>query len=97
MLNVLQKQESEDEEILCRGGEGTPPHYDRKRLPRITEPQSRTMQLLFRGGSQAVQLPLIQAFPVFKVVIQVLHKIGKVCKSWRNDKTAKLAFLLLDL
>lgn len=51
-----------------------------RRVPKLE------LQLLFRRWSQTVQLPLIQAFPVLKVVVQVLHKIGKVCKSWGDNK-----------
>lgn len=107
MLNALQKQGSEGEETLCGewGGETPappppppPPSTTGSGCPGSQSLRGGRRSLLFRRGSQAVQLPLIQAFPVFKVVIQVLHKIGKVCESWRNDKKkGKLAFLMLDL
>lgn len=29
--------------------------------------------VLFRRGSEASQLPFVQSFPVFKVVVKVLH------------------------
>ncbi|KAG7218277.1 hypothetical protein INR49_010335 [Caranx melampygus] len=51
------------------------------------ESRGRTPQRLLRRRSQAVQLSLIQAFPVLEVVVQVLHKIGEVCESWRREKT----------
>lgn len=62
------------------------PRQVREWLSWIAESQGRTLQHLFWRWSQAVQLPLIQAFPVLKVVVQVLHKIGKICKSWRDSK-----------
>lgn len=84
-LGVLQKQESEGEEALWLAGRETPQH-ERGGLPRTAESQGRTLQRLLRRRSQAVQLPLVQAFPVLEVVVQVLHKIGEVCKCWRDDK-----------
>lgn len=84
-LSVLQKQESEGGEALWLAGRETPQH-ERDGLPRAAESQGWTLQRLLWRRSQAVQLPLIQAFPVLEVVVQVLHKIGEVCKSWRGDK-----------
>lgn len=84
-LGVLQKQESEGEEALWLAGRETPQH-ETGRLHQATESQGWTPQRLLWRRSQAVQLPLIQAFPVLEVVVQVLHKIGEVCKSWRDDK-----------
>lgn len=84
-LSVLRKQESEGEEALRLAGRETPQH-DRGGLPpdcRVTRATRQCSVLLWRW-SQAVQLSFIQAFPVLKVVVQVLHKIREVCKSWRE-------------
>lgn len=53
---------------------------------RLQSPRAQTLQHLLGRWSQAVQLPLIQAFPILEVVVQVLHKIGEVCKSWGEEK-----------
>lgn len=87
-LGVLQKQESEGEEALWLAGLAgrETPQQERGGLPRTAESQGRTLQRLLWRRSQAVQLPFVQAFPVLEVVVQVLHKIGEVCKSWRQYK-----------
>ena len=88
-LGVLQKQESEGEEALWLAGLAgrETPQRERGGPPRTEESLGRTLQRrLLRRRSQAVQLPLVQAFPVLEVVVQVLHKIGEVCKSWRDNR-----------
>ena len=82
-LGVLQKQESEGEEALWLAGLAgrETPQRERGGPPRTAECQDRTLQHLLWRWPQAVQLPLVQAFPVLEIVVQVLHKIGEVCKS----------------
>lgn len=81
---MLQKQESEGEEALLAGWAG---RRERTAAPGDpAESRGPTPQRLLRRRSQAVQLPLIQAFPVLEVVVQVLHKIGEVCESWGAEK-----------
>lgn len=86
MLGVLQKQEVKGEETLWLVGREAPPAREGWAAQDCKVPAPDTRRPLLWRRSQAVQLPLIQAFPVLKVVVQVLHKIGKVCKSWRDDK-----------
>lgn len=91
-LGVLRKQESEGEEapwLAGLAGRETPPSQEREREEvclRLQSPRAQTLQHLLGRWSQAVQLPLIQAFPILEVVVQVLHKIGEVCKSWGEEK-----------
>lgn len=87
-LGVLQKQESEGEEAFWLAGLAgrETPQQERGRLPQTAESQDETLRCLFRRRSQAVQLPLIKAFPVLEVIVQVLHKIGEVCKGWREAR-----------
>lgn len=84
-LGVLQKQESEGEEVLWLAGRETPQH-DRGGPPQTAESRGWTLQRLLWRRSQAVQLPLVQAFPVLEIVVQVLHKIREVCKRWETTK-----------
>lgn len=50
-------------------------------------PRGWSLLLLLWRWSQAMQLLFIQAFPVLEIVVQMLHKIGQVGKSWRQDGT----------
>lgn len=84
-LGVLQKQESEGEEVLWLAGRETPQH-GRGGPPRTAESRGWTLQRLLWRRSQAVQLPLVQTFPVLEIVVQVLHKIREVCKRWETTK-----------
>lgn len=80
MLGVLQKQESEGAETLGLAGRETPQH-EWEGLPQTAKSWGWTLPRLLWRRSQAVQLSLIQTFPVLEVVVQVLHKIRKICKS----------------
>ena len=85
-LGVLQKQESEGEEALWLAGLAgrETPQRERGGPPRTEESQGRTLQRrLLRRRSQAVQLPFIQAFPVLKVIVQMLHEVRQVSESYR--------------
>lgn len=54
--------------------------------PGLQGPRTERSSGLLRRRSQAVQLPVVQAFPVLEVVVQVLHEIGEVCESCRDNK-----------
>lgn len=92
-LGVLQKQESEGKEALWLAGwlaglvwrERRPSRREEEVHPGLWRFQVWTLQDLLWRWSQTVQLPLIQAFPVLEVVVQVLHKIREVCKRWGED------------
>lgn len=63
------------------GRERDAPAGKRRAAPDLKVPGLNTAAVLLWRRSQAVQLPLVQAFPVLEVIVQVLHKIGEICES----------------
>lgn len=44
---------------------------------------------LLRRRSQRVEFSLVQAFPILKVVVQVLHEVGQVGERWGSRASVK--------
>jgi len=72
------------------GRERDAPAGKRRAAPDLKVPGLNTAAVLLWRRSQAVQLPLVQAFPVLEVIVQVLHKIGEICESLRDNKRKSL-------
>lgn len=80
-----QQERQRERGRLARSPPETPPEADGRTEGRTAPSGPDTAPAaLLRRRSQAVQFPLVQAFPVLEVVVQVLHQVGEVGERCRD-------------